>query len=230
MGQFSRLATNKKDFTPAQQMKVFVSSPYSLAETIPSKLFTLTTAVIANDVTASMTAASATTLYEGTRLNFGTEAVPKILYVADETVVGTSATVVPVEKAALGIATAATFAARAFYPYFSAKTYSLEVSPQEITDMVFSDGLYPEKAISSLNTSGSMSGAWVYDDPGMAQLIAAMDVGDYVYAEFIYPDGRGGRNAEFNCGIGESADSSGMIQRTANLIITGSVGFLAVNP
>lgn len=227
--QFAALATNNKNYTPAQKTKVFLSkTTYGLDDPIPSDDLTLGAAVTVGDDDITVAAGLNRILYEGTRLNFGTAQAPKIVYISEQT--AASATTIPIEPAKVAITNASVAHLKAVVPFLGAKSYQLSTSPEEISDNSFSDGLYMEKAIASLNTSGNLNGPWVYNDPAMPILIAAQESGNLINCELIYPGQRGGRTWEFYLGIEESADRNGMIQRNVNMIISGAIRFLAVNP
>ncbi len=226
--QFAFLAANAQNLTPAQKVKIFLGTAYGLGSAQPTKTLTLASAIVANDTSITVTAGISDILYEGTRLNFGTASAPKCVYVAEQT--AAAATAIPIEASAVAVTNASVATLKAWKPFFSAKTYNLDVQPQEISDNNFSDGLYMEKAIATLATTGSFSGPWVYQDPGLAVLEAAQELAQLVYCEVIYPGQRGGRYFTANYGVGESADRQGMIQKTVTPIITGAIGYLLPNP
>lgn len=216
------------NFTPGTKTKVFLSGKFAVGDVAPVVDVALAAGVTEGDTTLTVaTGGFGAILYEGTRIQIGSDLANSV-YVRTKTT-STTQTTIQIEPAkfALAIATPAqTCTIPAWIPFLGAKTVSLDVSGNEVSDEVFSDDAYMEKFISSLNASGSASGPWVYGDPGLDVLIEAMEDLDRCYMEILYNNQRGGRFAVVHPSIAESIDKAGFVQRNPTFVVTGKAGFL----
>lgn len=216
------------NFTPGTKTKIFVSSKYTVGEPAPVVDAALAANVVVGDTTLTVASGGfGAILYEGTRIQIGNSPANSV-YVRTKTTT-TTQTAIQIEPAkfALTVASPAQVCViPAWIPFLGAKTASLDVSPNEVMDEVYSDDAYQEKFISSLNASGSFSGPWVYGDPGLDILIGAMEDLDRCYLEMIYNGQRGGRFAVVHPSVAESIDKGGFIQRNVTVAVAGKAGFL----
>lgn len=224
--QFAFLNDTTK-YTSGQATKVFVSEPYFPGEAIPSETLTLAGAVTEGDETITVSTGCTKILYEGTRLNFGTEAAPKIFYVSTET--AANATTIPIEPAAVAATGTETCTLEAFIPVFSAKTANADNQTQSFNDQNFST-LEVAMSVSGIQGQGSVAGAYIFGDPGHAVIQTALKAAKLCKIEILDAYGRGGDYAQTYFSVNKARSNNQFNQVTYNLMVTGSWTELAVNP
>jgi hypothetical protein len=224
--QFEFLTDTTK-YTSGQATKVFVSKPYFPGEAIPSETLTLSAAVDVNDATITVTTGCTEKLYEGTRLNFGTESSPKIFYVSAET--AAAATTIPIEPAEVAATSGATCKLEAFIPVFSAKTANADNQTQSFNDQNFST-LEVAMSVSGIQGQGSVAGAYIFGDPGHKVIQTALKAAKLCKIEILDAYGRGGDYAQTYFSVNKARSNNQFNQVTYNLMVTGSWTEMAVNP
>jgi hypothetical protein len=222
--QFS--AISPQLFTSGQAAKVFMGTPYERGEEIPTITITLSTAVDIGDTTAEV-AALPETIYEGTRMNFGTEDAPLILYSADQVAAG--ATEIPIKPAKVAVAPG-DCELEAWIPLFSVKTINTDNQQQEISDNVCSS-LATAKAISSVSGGGSISGPKIHTDPGLEVINTLQNQfqGYQVRVWKLNALERGGQYADCYFAKSEQTSQNAFDQVTFNPIVDGNWKDLAIN-
>lgn len=223
--QFSFLNDTTK-YTSGQATKVFVSDPFFPNEPVPSEEITLAGAVALADDTITLAAGATKTLYEGTRLNFGTEAAPIIYYVAAQTASGT--TTVPIEPAEVTAVGTETATLDCCIPVFSAKTANSDNQTQSFNDQNFST-LEVAMAVSGIQGQGSVAGAYIFGDPGHNVIQEALKSAKLCKIAILDPYGRGGDYALCYFGVNKARSNNQFTQVTYNLMVTGSWTEYAVN-
>lgn len=223
--QFSFLNDTTK-YTSGQATKVFVSEPFYPNETVPSETITLAGAVALADDTITLAAGATKTLYEGTRLNFGTEAAPKIYYVAAQTASGV--TTIPIEPAEIVATGTETATLDCIIPVFSAKTANADNQTQSFNDQNFST-LEVAMAVSGIQGQGSVAGAYIFGDPGHVIIQEALKSAKLCKIAILDPYGRGGDYAMTYFGVNKARSNNQFTQVTYNLMVTGSWTEYAVN-
>lgn len=224
--QFAFLNDTTK-YTSGQATKVFVSQPYYPGETIPSITLNLGTAVAVGETSISLSAATGVKLYEGTRLNFGTESNPLIVYLAAEA--EDTATELTIEPAEIAITTGLTCTLQSYIPVFSAKTANADNQSQSFNDQNFSS-LEIAMAVSGIQGQGSVAGAYIYGDPGHEIIQSALKTAKLCRIEILDAFGRGGDWAQSYFSVNKARSNNQFNQVTYNLMVTGSWTELAVNP
>jgi hypothetical protein len=224
--QFAFLNDTTK-YTSGQATKVFVSEPYFPGEAIPSEELELAAAVILGDTDITVTTGCTKKLYEGTRLNFGTESAPKIFFVSAET--AAAATTIPIEPAEVTAAIGDTCTLEAFIPVFSAKTANADNQTQSFNDQNFST-LEVAMSVSGIQGQGSVAGAFIFGDPGHTVIQSALKAAKLCKIEILDAYGRGGDYAQTYFSVNKARSNNQFNQVTYNLMVTGSWTELAVNP
>lgn len=214
-------------FTSGQSAKVFMGTPYERGEAVPVQTIALAGAVALGDVEIDVDALPVD-LYEGTRLNFGTEASPKIYYVAEQT--AASAVVVPIKPAKVTAAGTEECDLEAWIPLFSVKSINTDNQQQEISDNVCSS-LATAKSISSVSAGGSISGPKIHTDPGLG-IIDSLQTEFQGYQVRVWKLNaleRGGQYADCYFAKSEQTSQNAFDQVTFNPIVDGNWKDLAVN-
>jgi hypothetical protein len=216
--QFAFLNDTTK-YTSGQATKVFVSEPYFPGEEIPSETLTLAAAVALGDVAITVATGATKILYEGTRLNFGTEEAPVIYFVAAET--PAASTTIAIEPAEVVAAGSEECKLEAFIPVFSAKTANADNQTQSFNDQNFST-LEIAMSVSGIQGQGSVSGVYIYGDPGHEIIQTALKTAKLCKIEIIDAYGRGGDYAQTYFSVNKQRSNNQFNQVTYNLMVTGS--------
>lgn len=211
--QFSALSSSAR-YTSGQATKVFVSEPYNLNGRTPSQQLTLANSVAIGDSFVNVSAGCTKILYEGTRLNFGTELFPKVVFVSAE--VPAYATTIPIRPATVPISAGAIVKLEAYIPLFSAKSANSDNQTQTYNDQNFSS--YTAcTAPNGISSQGSISGAAVHNDPGHKLLKKAEKNGQICKIEIIDDLASGGSYAEAHFGVNKQRSNNQYNQVTYSI-------------
>lgn len=217
------LELNRSDnLTPSRDTQFFISSPYGFGEDPPTRVADLAAAIILGDTTLTVaTGGFGRTLYAGTLIYVGTAGY---VIVRTKTTALTQ-TVIQIEpsKIASTLGTPAQQCTlKSWVPLISAKTFNVDTSTTEVSDSVFTE-IAVEKFISEIMSTGSVSGAIVFGDPGYEIVKAAEQKGARIYLEIIYMGQRGGLGFQTNVSQNVSGEKGNFLQGNITLTISGNV-------
>jgi hypothetical protein len=217
------LELNRSDnLTPSRDNKFFISGVYGFGEEPPTRVADLAAAIVLGDTTLTVaTGGFGRILYAGTLIYVGTAGN----YVIVRTATTSTQTVIQIEPSKIA-ATLATPAQKctikSWVPFLSAKTFNVDTSSTEVTDSVFGE-MAVEKFISEIMSTGSVSGALVFGDPGYEIVKAAEQRGERIYLEIIYMGQRGGLGFQTNVSQNVSGEKGNFLQGNVTLTISGNV-------
>lgn len=226
--QFAKLTTNKRNLTPGQKGKNFVSTPYDLVQ--PYKEVELGSSGVTTTSTSSIelvTGGFDIPLYEGTLLRIKDDwsiSSESELLVVVSAYTAAAATSIPIETIVPASAKTATAKVRiyAWIPFFSTEQFSNDDTAEVIKGNVFSDGLRPEKAVVTIDGTASSSGGWVYDDPGFKEVRKAYKAASAIYYEHLFAYLRGGIGFEaYVTQNGRSANRNEFVQANNQYEVVG---------
>ncbi|MDJ0579077.1 hypothetical protein [Crocosphaera sp.] len=215
-------------FTPGQNNRVFIGTPYALSEAIPYQEMTLVTgAVAANATSLTLTQGSPVDLHERTLLGFKADwagqglstAYQNYFVVSEFTAAG--ATQIPIEATPETAAGDEIIRVYAQIPYLSANTANIDNQVEIIEDRVFGEFFTKKQAVSE-SAALDASGVWIHDDPGFLAIRAVSGEGKLVTVMVTFDGNRGGTYG--SAVIGQNGLNSGIsefVQATMNFDISG---------
>ena len=215
---------NRSDnLTPSRDTRFFISGVYGFGEDPPTREADLDAAVVLGDTTLTVaTGGFGRILYPGTLIYLGATSND---YVVVRTKTTANQTVIQIEpaKVAVSLATPAQKCTlKSWVPLISAKTFNVDTSTTEVSDSVFTE-IAVEKFISEIMSSGSVSGAIVFGDPGYEIVKAAEQKGARIYLEIIYMGQRGGLGFQANVSQNVNGEKGNFLQGNITLTISGNV-------
>ena len=215
---------NRSDnLTPSRDTRFFISGVYGFGEDPPTREADLDAAVVLGDTTLTVaTGGFGRILYPGTLIYLGATSND---YVVVRTKTTANQTVIQIEpaKVAVSLATPAQKCTlKSWVPLISAKTFNVDTSTTEVSDSVFTE-IAVEKFISEIMSSGSVSGAIVFGDPGYEIVKAAEQKGARIYLEIIYMGQRGGLGFQTNVSQNVNGEKGNFLQGNITLTISGNV-------
>ena len=215
---------NRSDnLTPSRDTRFFISGVYGFGEDPPTREADLDAAVVLGDTTLTVaTGGFDRILYPGTLIYLGATSND---YVVVRTKTTANQTVIQIEpaKVAVSLATPAQKCTlKSWVPLISAKTFNVDTSTTEVSDSVFTE-IAVEKFISEIMSSGSVSGAIVFGDPGYEIVKAAEQKGARIYLEIIYMGQRGGLGFQANVSQNVNGEKGNFLQGNITLTISGKV-------
>ena len=218
------LELNRSDnLTPSRDTRFFISGVYGFGEDPPTREADLDAAVVLGDTTLTVaTGGFGRILYPGTLIYLGATSND---YVVVRTKTTATQTVIQIEpaKVAASLATPAQKCTlKSWVPFISAKTFNVDTSTTEVSDSVFTE-IAVEKFISEIMSSGSVSGAIVFGDPGYEIVKAAEQKGARIYLEIIYMGQRGGLGFQANVSQNVNGEKGNFLQGNITLTISGNV-------
>ena len=218
------LELNRSDnLTPSRDTRFFISGVYGFGEDPPTREADLDAAVVLGDTTLTVaTGGFDRILYPGTLIYLGATSND---YVVVRTKTTANQTVIQIEpaKVAVSLATPAQKCTlKSWVPLISAKTFNVDTSTTEVSDSVFTE-IAVEKFISEIMSSGSVSGAIVFGDPGYEIVKAAEQKGARIYLEIIYMGQRGGLGFQANVSQNVNGEKGNFLQGNVTLTISGNV-------
>ena len=218
------LELNRSDnLTPSRDTRFFISGVYGFGEDPPTREADLDAAVVLGDTTLTVaTGGFGRILYPGTLIYLGATSND---YVVVRTKTTATQTVIQIEpaKVAASLATPAQKCTlKSWVPLISAKTFNVDTSTTEVSDSVFTE-IAVEKFISEIMSSGSVSGAIVFGDPGYEIVKAAEQKGARIYLEIIYMGQRGGLGFQTNVSQNVNGEKGNFLQGNITLTISGNV-------
>ena len=218
------LELNRSDnLTPSRDTRFFISGVYGFGEDPPTREADLDAAVVLGDTTLTVaTGGFDRILYAGTLIYLGATSND---YVVVRTKTTANQTVIQIEpaKVAVSLATPAQKCTlKSWVPLISAKTFNVDTSTTEVSDSVFTE-IAVEKFISEIMSSGSVSGAIVFGDPGYEIVKAAEQKGARIYLEIIYMGQRGGLGFQTNVSQNVNGEKGNFLQGNVTLTISGNV-------
>ena len=218
------LELNRSDnLTPSRDTRFFISGVYGFGEDPPTREADLDAAVVLGDTTLTVaTGGFGRILYPGTLIYLGASSSD---YVVVRTKTTATQTVIQIEpaKVAASLATPAQKCTlKSWVPLISAKTFNVDTSTTEVSDSVFTE-IAVEKFISEIMSSGSVSGAIVFGDPGYEIVKAAEQKGARIYLEIIYMGQRGGLGFQTNVSQNVNGEKGNFLQGNITLTISGNV-------
>lgn len=218
------LELNRSDnLTPSRDTRFFISGVYGFGEDPPTREADLDAAVVLGDTTLTVaTGGFDRILYPGTLIYLGATSND---YVVVRTKTTANQTVIQIEpaKVAVSLATPAQKCTlKSWVPLISAKTFNVDTSTTEVSDSVFTE-IAVEKFISEIMSSGSVSGAIVFGDPGYEIVKAAEQKGARIYLEIIYMGQRGGLGFQANVSQNVNGEKGNFLQGNITLTISGNV-------
>lgn len=218
------LELNRSDnLTPSRDTQFFVSGKYGFGQQSPTRVADLAGAIILGDTSLTVaTGGFGRILYPGTLIYVGSGSDYVVVRTKTTTL---TQTVIQIEssKIAATIATPAQKCTiKAWVPFLSAKTFNIDTSTTEVSDSVFGE-MAVEKYISEIMSTGSVSGAIVFGDPGNQIIKAAEQAGDRVFLEILFMGQRGGLGAECNVSQNISGEKGNFLQGNVTLTISGFV-------
>jgi hypothetical protein len=157
-------------------------------------------------------------LYEGTRLNFGTEANPLSVFLAD--VVEPGETTIPILPSTAGIYPGSRCTLDTPIPLFSAKVVNADNAMNFFSDQGFSNRKIAGR-VSGITASGTASGAWVHTDPGYAAVRKAIKNGLMCKIQVLDAYGRGGQWAQAFFGLNRGRAVNQFTNLDYKIIVTG---------
>lgn len=215
---------NRSDnLTPSRDTRFFISGVYGFGEDPPTREADLDAAVVLGDTTLTVAMGGFDRiLYPGTLIYLGATSND---YVVVRTKTTANQTVIQIEpaKVAVSLATPAQKCTlKSWVPLISAKTFNVDTSTTEVSDSVFTE-IAVEKFISEIMSSGSVSGAIVFGDPGYEIVKAAEQKGARIYLEIIYMGQRGGLGFQTNVSQNVNGEKGNFLQGNITLTISGNV-------
>jgi hypothetical protein len=219
------LELNRSDnLTPSRDTQFFISSPYGFGEEPPTRVADLAAAIILGDTTLTVaTGGFGRILYPGTLIYLGATSNDYVVVRTKTTTLTQTGIQIEPSKIAATLATPAQKCTlKSWIPLISAKTFNVDTSSTEVTDSVFTE-IAVEKFISEIMSTGSVSGAIVFGDPGYEIVKAAEQRGDRIYLEIIYMGQRGGLGFQTNVSQNVSGEKGNFLQGNITLTISGNV-------
>jgi hypothetical protein len=218
------LELNRSDnLTPSRDTRFFISSPYGFGEGPSTRVADLGGAIVLGDSTLTVaTGGFGRILYAGTLIYVGTAGDYVIVRTKTTTLTQTAIQIEPSKIAAALATPAQKCTIKSWVPFVSAKTFNVDTSSTEVTDSVFCE-MAVEKFISEIMSTGSVSGALVFGDPGLEIIKAAEQKGDRIYLEIVYMGQRGGLGFQTNVSQNVSGEKGNFLQGNVTLTISGNV-------
>lgn len=224
--QFSELNDTGR-YLIGQQTKVFLSEPYRFGSPIPHETVFLDEDLMVGDETVTINTGFTYRLYEGTRLNFGTEEDPRAVFLSD--VADPGQTELPILPATIGLYSGAPCILDTPIPLFSAKTVTADNALNFFSDQGFSNRKIAGR-VSGITASGTASGAWIHTDPGYAIIRKAVKSGLMCKVQVLDGYGRGGQWAQAFFGLNRGRSVSQFTTLDYKIIVTGKWEIVYPNP
>jgi hypothetical protein len=215
---------NRSDnLTPSRDTRFFISSPYGFGEEPPTRVADLDAAIVSGDTILTVaTGGFGRLLYAGTLIYVGTAGDYVIVRTKTTALTQTEIQIEPSKIAATLATPAQKCTLKSWIPLISAKTFNVDTSSTEVTDSVFTE-IAVEKFISEIMSTGSVSGAIVFGDPGHEIVKIAEQRGDRIYLEIVYMGQRGGLGFQTNVSQNVSGEKGNFLQGNVTLTISGNV-------
>ena len=218
------LELNRSDnLTPSRDTRFFISGVYGFGEDPPTREADLAAAVVLGDTTLTVaTGGFGRILYPGTLIYLGASSSDYVVVRTKTTATQTAIQIEPAKVAASLATPAQKCTLKSWVPLISAKTFNVDTSTTEVSDSVFTE-IAVEKFISEIMSTGSVSGAVVFGDPGYEIIKAAEQKGARIYLEIIYMGQRGGLGFQANVSQNVNGDKGSYLQGNITLTISGNV-------
>jgi len=219
------LELNRSDnLTPSRDTQFFISGVYGFGEEPPTRVADLAAAIVLGDTTLTVAAGGfGRILYAGTLIYLGATSNDYVVVRTKTTTLTQTEIQIEPSKIDATLATPAQKCTlKSWIPLISAKTFNVDTSSTEVTDSVFTE-IAVEKFISEIMSTGSVSGAIVFGDPGYEIVKAAEQRGDRIYLEIIYMGQRGGLGFQTNVSQNVNGEKGNFLQGNVTLTISGSV-------
>jgi len=218
------LELNRSDnLTPSRDTRFFISGVYGFGEDPPTREADLAAAVVLGDTTLTVaTGGFGRILYPGTLIYLGASSSDYVVVRTKTTATQTAIQIEPAKVAASLATPAQKCTLKSWVPLISAKTFNVDTSTTEVSDSVFTE-IAVEKFISEIMSTGSVSGAVVFGDPGYEIIKAAEQKGARIYLEIIYMGQRGGLGFQTNVSQNVSGEKGNFLQGNITLTISGNV-------
>lgn len=186
--QFSFINTGK--YLSGQATKIFISMPFPQHQEAPYKDVVLANPVNNGDTFITLTQPIDVNLYEWTKLRALSAGVEpdenaKGVFVFRETPAGS--TVIPIHPANGSAPAGTVFRLTSYIPVFSARSVNVDSQDTTMIDNNFSD-LEVRLAITGVSSSGTIDGAYIFDDPGHKIIQLAIKTARMVQLEVISSD------------------------------------------
>lgn len=218
------LELNRSDnLTPSRDTRFFISGVYGFGEDPPTRVADLGAAVVLGDTTLTVaTGGFGRILYPGTLIYLGASSSDYVVVRTKTTATQTAIQIEPAKIAASLATPAQKCTLKTWVPFISAKTFNVDTSTTEVSDSVFTE-IAVEKFVSEIMSTGSVSGAVVFGDPGYEIIKAAEQAGERIYLEIIYMGQRGGLGFQCNVSQNISGEKGNFLQGNVTLTISGNV-------
>jgi hypothetical protein len=218
------LELNRSDnLTPSRDTRFFISSPYGFGEEPPTRVADLAAAIILGDTTLTVaTGGFGRILYPGTLIYLGATSNDYVVVRTKTTATQTAIQIEPAKVATTLATPAQKCTLKSWIPLISAKTFNVDTSSTEVTDSVFTE-IAVEKFISEIMSTGAVSGAIVFGDPGYEVVKSAEQKGARIYLEIVYMGQRGGLGFQTNVSQNVSGEKGNFLQGNITLTISGNV-------
>lgn len=215
---------NRSDnLTPSRDTRFFISGVYGFGEDPPTREADLAAAIVLGDTTLTVaTGGFGRILYPGTLIYLGASSSDYVVVRTKTTATQTAIQIEPAKVAASLATPAQKCTLKSWVPLISAKTFNVDTSTTEVSDSVFTE-IAVEKFISEIMSTGSVSGAVVFGDPGYEIIKAAEQKGARIYLEIIYMGQRGGLGFQTNVSQNVSGEKGNFLQGNITLTISGNV-------
>ncbi|BBG58034.1 hypothetical protein [uncultured phage] len=215
---------NRSDnLTPSRDTRFFISGVYGFGEDPPTREADLAAAIVLGDTTLTVaTGGFGRILYPGTLIYLGATSNDYVVVRTKTTATQTAIQIEPAKVAASLATPAQKCTLKSWVPLISAKTFNVDTSTTEVSDSVFTE-IAVEKFISEIMSTGSVSGAIVFGDPGYEIVKAAEQKGARIYLEIIYMGQRGGLGFQTNVSQNVSGEKGNFLQGNITLTISGNV-------
>jgi hypothetical protein len=142
----------------------------------------------------------------------------KTVYVNTQT--AANATTIPIKKSTVAVASASVATLIAWIPLFTYKTINTGSTYSIIQDQNASM-LRMEKAVSALDGTGTISGAEVRNDPGLAVIRGGRNVAQQLVMLSLNPVGDGGEYGTVFADLSTARSQAAANQSTINLTVDG---------
>lgn len=218
------LELNRSDnLTPSRDTQFFISGVYGFGEDPPTRVADLAGAIILGDTTLTVaTGGFGRILYPGTLIYLGASSSDYVVVRTKTTATQTAIQIEPAKVATTLATPAQKCTLKSWVPLVSAKTFNVDTSTTEVSDSVFGE-MAVEKFISEFMSTGSVSGAIVFGDPGYEIVKAAEQQGARIYLEIVYMGQRGGLGFQANVSQNVSGEKGNFLQGNITLTISGNV-------
>jgi hypothetical protein len=228
---FASQVGSGNNYTAAQKQKLFIGTHFNPGSPIPYKTATVSAAVTSGATTLTVgTGGFNVKLFEGTIIALKTAVAWETstidtyfsTYYVVSAEVAAATTAIPIESTTQTAPATTEARIYSWLPYFSANSYTISDQTNTITELNFSAGLSMEQVATDTTGSAEMSGAWVFDDPALAEIAANRGKGRQFFFTAVYPQLRGG---DYFIGgtssASKSSERAAWVQQQQSLFISG---------